>query len=449
MSKQRKKRGRPQAPARFKVGDRVRVRPGVRDEEHPDIPLGGWAGTISEVCRQSLHCVRWSRETISRIHPICKKRCAIDGTYFEEYWLEDDDLEPDPGGPLSLEQPTEIVPRPLSNENQGDRVRMVFGLTSDDFLPEADEDSLETYYDYLHKRLSLPFQTRYDQNEEGYFSPSRLRWGKVVALGSGETDLDEDQGIFCRIRGVGGEEIVLLTELRLRRSDSNYQLIDDYATWFCGELSEDMDDDEDDEESAEDEEYEEDEEASRFAEAATWRGKSLLLLEIAAFATSFGAVVGAAVAVMPWARWAACIGGGVWGVLMAVAWTASADRKLARLLPRTRKTAGAFIGLILGAIQGALFGIMAVAFIGAVLGGIAGFALKQLVRGKRWLVLRIFPRGVLFAVACGVAAQAFYMDRVQATTGLRYGAALGLGGGLLICLVALPLSVLLVRLSDS
>ena len=42
------KKGRPPAPAKFKVGDRVRVKRGIRDTDYPDMPLGGWAGTISD-----------------------------------------------------------------------------------------------------------------------------------------------------------------------------------------------------------------------------------------------------------------------------------------------------------------------------------------------------------------------------------------------------------------
>ena len=42
------KKRRPPVAARFKVGDRVRVKRGIRDTDHLDMPLGGWAGTISE-----------------------------------------------------------------------------------------------------------------------------------------------------------------------------------------------------------------------------------------------------------------------------------------------------------------------------------------------------------------------------------------------------------------
>ena len=75
---------KPSAPARFKVGDLVRVKPGVRDEEQPDIPLGGWAGDVSEIHRRGIYTVRWSRETLSSIHPVYRKRCAIEGMMLED-----------------------------------------------------------------------------------------------------------------------------------------------------------------------------------------------------------------------------------------------------------------------------------------------------------------------------------------------------------------------------
>jgi hypothetical protein len=61
-----------------------------------------------------MYSVHWSQETLASIHPIYKKRCAIGGMILEEYWLSEGDLELDPGGPLSIEQPTQITPRHLS-----------------------------------------------------------------------------------------------------------------------------------------------------------------------------------------------------------------------------------------------------------------------------------------------------------------------------------------------
>ena len=138
-----KRKTKQAASSKFKVGDKVRVKHGVRDTDYPDIPLGGWAGTISKVQGNGDYDVRWSRETLANIHPVVEKRCEKDGLTLEVYGLAEDDLEPDPGGPLEMEQPTEITTKPLSPKDEDDRIRMVFGLTSNDPLPEVDDKSLE------------------------------------------------------------------------------------------------------------------------------------------------------------------------------------------------------------------------------------------------------------------------------------------------------------------
>ena len=78
--------------------------------------------------------------------------------------------------------------------------------------------------------------------------------------------------------------------------------------------------------------------------------------------------------------------------------------------------------------------------------GIAGLLLRRVLvgtKGRRFLILP--GGGVLFAAACGVAAQAFYMNRVRATEGLLYGGLAGLGFALLLSLVSLPIAFLTVR----
>jgi len=96
------------SPPRFAVGDKVRVRPGARDPEYPDMPLDGWVGTVSEI-HQGSYLVRWSSATLKAVHPIYRIRCERDGVDFGGMWLQAEELEPDPGGPLRIEQPTKIA----------------------------------------------------------------------------------------------------------------------------------------------------------------------------------------------------------------------------------------------------------------------------------------------------------------------------------------------------
>ena len=89
-------------PSRFKPGDNVRVRHGVNGPDFPDIPLGGWAGTVKEVEEgepPTTVLVAWDRATLRGMHRIYKKRCERDGLELESMWLGDEDLEPDDGTP--------------------------------------------------------------------------------------------------------------------------------------------------------------------------------------------------------------------------------------------------------------------------------------------------------------------------------------------------------------
>src|SRR5207249_3676611 len=129
-----------------------------------DIPLGGWAGTITEVDPRSsppTYLIAWSQHTREHVHPVYRKRCERDGLELESMWLGEDDLEPDEGGPVTIEQPARIRTGPLDMKDQDDRVRAVLGLTSDDPLPEVEQDTLRKYGAYLATHLSFPFDASY------------------------------------------------------------------------------------------------------------------------------------------------------------------------------------------------------------------------------------------------------------------------------------------------
>src|SRR3954462_14394550 len=117
-------------PPRFQAGAKVRVRYGVRDPDFPDVPLGGWSGTVKEAERargQVTSLIEWDRRTLRGMHPVCQKRCERDRLELESMWLGDENLEADDGTSVPIEQPTEIKTAPLSQKDQNDRVRMALG----------------------------------------------------------------------------------------------------------------------------------------------------------------------------------------------------------------------------------------------------------------------------------------------------------------------------------
>jgi hypothetical protein len=227
---------RPRKPieaARFQIGARVRVKHGVRDPDFPDIPLGGWTGTVKEVEHakgEVTYFIAWDRATLQGMHPIFRKRCDRDGLDFESMSLGEEDLEPDDGTSVPIEQPTEIKTPPLSEKDRDDRVRMAFGLTHDDPIPLVSPETLLTYYRYLSVHLKFPFFS-FVWEKTGSFTRKKLMVPISRLDPPVEDEFDEEAGLY----GIGGhhdEEIEFPLEvIELKKQDPNYQLLSDYTYW--------------------------------------------------------------------------------------------------------------------------------------------------------------------------------------------------------------------------
>ena len=213
--------------AEFQIGDEVRVRRGMMDTDYPDMPLGGWAGVITDVNNKGTYTVQWSEATLASIHPVFEKRCEKDGLESDQYCLGANDLEPDAGGPLEIEQPEKITTKPLSVKDQDDRIRMVFGLTSNDPLPDVDDGTLESYHEYLSKNLAFPFTAKHAAK---YSQPTRVT---VIGLSdSGDEPMfDEMYGVYCEARREREVITVPIGLLKNAEGQPNRQLIDDHSYW--------------------------------------------------------------------------------------------------------------------------------------------------------------------------------------------------------------------------
>jgi len=221
-------------PAKFSSGDAVRVNSGVADPDYPDVPIGGWAGKITEVeAGKPPSClVRWSQQTLDAMDPIYRNRCERDGLDIKEMWLTEDDLEPDTGEQVKIEQPTDIQTKPLNMEDQEDRIRAVFGLTHDDPVPEVGPETMRLYRDHLAEHLSFPFEAAGNPNPRRFTSKKRA----VTVVGWGVADederLDEDYGLICEIRVDRNRGDAPLAELEVSKRAPKRQLVADYRYWF-------------------------------------------------------------------------------------------------------------------------------------------------------------------------------------------------------------------------
>jgi hypothetical protein len=230
-----RQRARPSFPARYGVGNHVRVRPGTTVPDFEDIPLGGWAGTIREVDQRSApptYLIEWNQRTLEHMHPVYRKRCERDGLGPESMWLGEDDLEADRGGPAAVEQPTEIRTRPLEADDQDDRVRLALGLTSDDPLPDVQEETLLAYRRHLAAQLSFPVEASW--SPESGLVGGTTHAVTITGLGDPEADpcVDEMYGLLCEARAEGRLIEVPLAECEGKKGSPSRQLLKDYSYWF-------------------------------------------------------------------------------------------------------------------------------------------------------------------------------------------------------------------------
>ena len=239
--KKKRTQSNPLAPAKFSVEMIVRVKAGTMDPDFADIPLGGWTGTIEDVDQQArsrVYLIEWNQDTLDQMHPVYRKRCQRDDLEMENMWLAEDELELDTGEPAKIEQPTNLITRSLSKDDEDDRIRAIFGLTSDDPLPFINDENLRKYHRYLATHLSFPFPAKYSV-ETGPFQEKDI---PVTVMGLLDADqCDEDRGILCAAMEADESVDLFLAELESTVNIHNRQLMEDYAYWFHNSPGSDID----------------------------------------------------------------------------------------------------------------------------------------------------------------------------------------------------------------
>jgi hypothetical protein len=441
----KKKRTQPNqpAPAKFSVGMIVRVKAGTMDPDFADIPLGGWTGTIQDVDQQSrskIYLIEWNQDTLDQMHPVYRKRCQRDDLEMENMWLAEDELELDTGEPTKIAQPTNLISRSLSKDDQDDRVRAIFGLTSDDPLPFVNDENLRKYHRYLATHLSFPFQAKYQveyQDETGDFDEQAIL---VTVMDLLDADhCDEDRGILCEAMEEQESVDLFLAELESTVNIHNRQLMEDHAYWFHNSPGTDMD---------------------TWTDAGVTTSSEWITFESSSYHpkrwTLFGAILwcgigggiigiplGSLFAAMEIVQTGAIVGAVMVGFLGY--WTGARFGTFFGAVNRLKRGSlyGGILGAVGGGILGALLGAMLVAIAGMLLGGlIAALMSKWLLRGGKRVL------GVALGASVGATLQAFYFDQEKAMEGAIYGAIIGVVAGVAIVLTIYGLLNILVRPQD-
>ncbi len=388
----------------------MRVKPGTHDPDFPDFPLGGWAGTIGEMdleARPRLCEVIWTPDTLARVHPIYRQRCERDGLDPETMWVSEDELIPEPGGPISLEVPGQLVPRPLHLFEQEDRIRAILGLTSDDPLPEAGQEQLRRYQAHLADQLSFPFNAEI-WIQRGPFS-GRMQLVTVYRLLPLEEGGTEGNGLLVEA-GLDNERLVVaLCDLEVSSDSPHRRLLQDYSWWFCnfGDGSGGLGVDEEE------------------SEPAPTVSILKALLRYSVYGMGVGAVLGALLATQgTWAVTALAIGAGVASVL---GWIMGSRYGLifgAVNRVRGGPVIGGVLGALAGGLLGGMLGVFLVGCLGTIPGSIAGNLLGKLLARFKVRPLTS-PVWTLLGACIGGILLAMLTDHQEAVSGALTGALVG------------------------
>jgi hypothetical protein len=397
-----------QRAPRFAVGTKVRVRPGVPDPDYPDIPLGGWAGTIGEVDEDEgpvTYYIEWTEETLDGATEVYFIRCERDDNDPNGANLPETALEEDTGGPLQMEQPTQLRPRPLDRSNPLDRAQSIFGLTSDDPIPEPDPARFARFHEHLAKTLQFPLQGLLLTEETTASGPAIITITELLPL----AEAHAEHGLLVAIDDPAGKRQIVPLYIFKGAIDPRFHLdLAAYGLWL--EL---------------------------FIPEAPTRARGMgPAVIVLFFAFLIGATTGSLLAAVPEVHHGMGIGAAIVAVLGGVLILG-----VGKLLPAQAKTParsllGVLVGVVAGAAIGAALGGMAIAYQwtipGAIIGTLVANVLPLLGKSKQsavaWTALGASIGAVVHACTYSVG------------WGLG-GMALGGVAGVVLCFVLLLATV--------
>ena len=224
----------PQNPTSdLKVGDCIRVKPGVKDPNY-GFEIGNWQGRVTSIETykppQLLIMFQWDSLSLKRMPASAIRRSEENGLDWTSMGLYLDDVEK--AEPRDSQADVDEVVEELSAEHnwdhlskQGQRIHNVLqGIDEDDEL-----EAFETWQEYLEAHLKLPFDAVVSEFQER--GPQRVGdLAKVIDI----EGVEDRYGVLVNIKAKGNAYVFPLCDLKASNEKSaNFTLTDDYAVWFA------------------------------------------------------------------------------------------------------------------------------------------------------------------------------------------------------------------------
>ena len=219
---------------KLKLGDSVVVKQGVKEPDFEEFEIGGWQGRIIKIDTESdknnvLITIEWDSFTLKQIPSNYISISERDGYDWQKMVLYDSELEKTK--PRDKKRDTEQAQDKLAFEHhwdsfgdQGARIVKVLADVDQQDIMQC----LQKWVEYLDKELSFPIAAIVAESADDRL----IRYGDKVLIKKLST-INDLYGIIASIRLDGKHYEYPLCDLDvIDEQTTNFQLIDDYLTWF-------------------------------------------------------------------------------------------------------------------------------------------------------------------------------------------------------------------------
>lgn len=223
---------RPGLQSQFKVGDSVVVEPGIQDPDF-GVDIGGWQGRVTNVdlfAGNVLLSIEWDSQTLNNMPDEIIERCEEEGLSWTVMNLADYEVEL--AQPRDSTQDAARASEKIGGQHswdwlgeEGRRIQKVLvGTNPDDIMA-----MLHAWEKHLANNLKFPFEAEVVEFQER----GPLRTGDRVKV-TGISLVDDHYGLIVHVR-IGGQtfDFPLCDLEAIDKHSSNYELVQDYATWFA------------------------------------------------------------------------------------------------------------------------------------------------------------------------------------------------------------------------
>jgi hypothetical protein len=236
----------------IKIGDSVRVKPGVSDPDYGH-DLSGWQGRVIHTDKdQGIFIeIAWDSVTLNHIPAELLETSIEEGFDYYLMWLNENEV--DLTEPRDQQQAVDERINALNEQfgyiSAGEQHKNIAQILDSKDL-SVSEENLDKFYDYLYEQIKYPCLLTgtedfsweepyllgvFDQKEYEELKKKRASYTDHFKMVRLEDIIDDLWGILVKVQRIGDRKVFVLPLWDLKtadRKDRNRQLIDNYSFWM-------------------------------------------------------------------------------------------------------------------------------------------------------------------------------------------------------------------------